>query len=283
VPPKLTTSIVIPTRRRPDYLDVALASVMPQAASTGAEVLVVSDGIDAATAAVAKRHGAMLLTLQQRSGANAARNLGLQSATGDLIVFIDDDVEAPSGWLDAIVAGVAAAPDDEVFGGPIRARFDGGAPRSCGRDRVPITTLDSGGEDRDVPFVWSANMAIRRTARERLGTFNADIHGRGEEEEWEDRYVASGGRIRYLAKAGLDHRRTAADGTVRALARAEYRLGKSARRNDVRKRSAPPIHHELRTLAGCLWHTLRQRCAYGITMAAHTLGRLREALAELRS
>jgi glycosyltransferase involved in cell wall biosynthesis len=93
----LTSCIVIPTRRRPEYLDVALASVMPQAARAGAEVLVVSDGIDAETAAVAQRHRARLETLPHRGGANAARNLGLKSTTSDLIVLIDDDVEAPAG------------------------------------------------------------------------------------------------------------------------------------------------------------------------------------------
>ena len=38
-----TTSIVIPTRARPDYLRVALASIAPQAAAAGAELLVVED------------------------------------------------------------------------------------------------------------------------------------------------------------------------------------------------------------------------------------------------
>jgi N-acetylglucosaminyldiphosphoundecaprenol N-acetyl-beta-D-mannosaminyltransferase len=47
-----TASVVIPTRRRPDYLDVTLSSVVPQADRAGAEVLVVSDGRDRATADV---------------------------------------------------------------------------------------------------------------------------------------------------------------------------------------------------------------------------------------
>jgi glycosyltransferase involved in cell wall biosynthesis len=37
-------SIVIPTRGRPSYLQVALASIAPQAAAAGAEVLVIDDG-----------------------------------------------------------------------------------------------------------------------------------------------------------------------------------------------------------------------------------------------
>ena len=77
-------------------------------------------------------------------------------------MLIDDDVAAPPGWLEALLAGVAADPDREVFGGPIRARLEGGGPRACGREPAPITTLDLGPADRDVELVWSANMAIRR-------------------------------------------------------------------------------------------------------------------------
>ena len=36
---------------------------------------------------------------------------------------------------------------------------------------------------------------------------------------------------------------------------------------------------ELRTLAGCLWHIVRRRCAIGVVMAAQAAGRLREAVA----
>jgi GT2 family glycosyltransferase len=195
-------------------------------------------------------------------------------------VFIDDDVAAPTGWLPAILTGARSAPDHEVFGGPIRARLEGGGPRACGREPPPITTLALGSADRDVPLVWSANMAVRRRTFDRIGLFDEDIFGRGEEEEWERRYALAGGRIRYLANAGLEHRRTAEDSRLRMLARSAYALGQTARRNDVRKREAQPIRAELRVLAGCVWHALRRRCSNGIVMGAQALGRLREAFAE---
>jgi GT2 family glycosyltransferase len=269
---------VIPTRARSDYLDVTLASVMPQAARVGAEVVVVSDGVDAATAEVTDRHGAALVSLPTPTGANAARNAAVAAVSSDLMVLIDDDVEAPQGWLDAMLAGVRSAPDHDVFGGPIRARLEGGGPRACGRERAPITTLDLGQEDMDVPLVWSANMAIRKRAFERIGGFDERIVVRGDEEDWQRRYAAQGGRVRYVARAGLDHRRSAPDSTLPRLARAAYGHGRAARRYDVRKGTAPPIPGELRTLAGCAWHTVRRRCAIGIVLGAHTAGRLREAL-----
>jgi GT2 family glycosyltransferase len=258
---------------------VALASIVPQAQRLGAEVLVVSDGPDPDTAAAARTHGARLVTLAVVSGLNAARNAAVDAAATDLIVFVDDDVSAPDGWLSAILRGAAENADVDVFGGPIRALLEGGGPRACGREPAPISTLDFGGADRDAELVWGANMAIRRRAFEQVGRFDEALSGRGDEEEWERRYRRAGGRIRYLADAGLDHRRTAEDATVTRLSRASYALGRTARRNDVRKHEPPTLAMELRTLAGCCWHIVRRRCAIGFVMAAHTSGRLREALA----
>jgi glycosyltransferase involved in cell wall biosynthesis len=271
-----TASIVIPTRDRPEYLEVTLASVMPQARAADAEVLVVDDGDDALTARVTERHGARLLRAPA-SGANAARNAGIGAAVGDPIVLIDDDVRAPPGWLAAMLLGAAQTPERDVFGGPIRARLEGGL-RSCGRESAPITALDVGSEDRDVELVWSANMAIRRRAWDLVGPFDETIVGRGEEEDWQWRYAARGGRVRYLAAAGLDHRRSRADSTVGRLSDASYRLGRSARRYDVRRERAPSLGGELRTLAGCIWHIGRRRCLNGVVLAAHSAGRVHEAV-----
>jgi glycosyltransferase involved in cell wall biosynthesis len=274
-----TASIVIPTLAAPEYLEVTLDSVAPQAQAARAEVIVVSDGPDEPTAAVARRHGARLVELSERRGLNAARNAGIDAAEGDLIVFIDQDVDAPAGWLQAVLEGVRATPDREVFGGPIRARLERG-PRSCGREQAPITSLDAGLVDRDIALVWGANMAIRRGAFDRVGRFDEGLHGRGNEDDWEFRYTALGGRIRYLARAGLDHRRAPEDARLSVLTRHAYRQGREARRHDLRFGQQRTVLQELRILVGCGWHVVRRRCAYGIVMGARAAGSLREAMAQ---
>ena len=277
-----TVSVVIPTLGAPDYLDVALASVMPQAAELDADVVVVVDGPDPVTENVVARHGATLIVLPVQQGLNTGRNAGIAASRGELIAFIDQDIDAPAGWLAALVAGARAYPDRDMFGGPIWPRLEGARP-SCGRESAPITSLDAGPEDRDVPLVWGANMAIRRSAIERLGGFDPTLRGRGDEEEWEFRYTSAGGRIRYLAAAGLDHRRAPEDARISALARAAYGQGREARRHDSRFGKARPAISDLRILIGCVWHTLRRRCAYGIVMGARAAGGLREAVAPRRS
>jgi glycosyltransferase involved in cell wall biosynthesis len=256
-------TIVVPTRSRASYLDVALASIVPQAQAAGAEVLVVSDGPDLPTEAVTWRHRVRRLELAPESGLNAARNAG-----------------AAAGWLAALLAAAGEAPEYEVLGGPITPRLEGGGPRACGREPAPITSLDAGERDIDVRAVWGANMAIRPEALARVGRFDETIRGRGDEEEWLRRYTAAGGRIRYVAGAKLIHRRNAQDARLSRLSLAAYRLGRTARRNAVRKGAAPTGAEELRVLTGSLWHAVRRRCAYGIVFAAHAAGRLRELAAE---
>jgi GT2 family glycosyltransferase len=276
MPSTPAASILIPTRGRPEYLAVALASIVPQARSLGAEVVVINDGGGPEVIAVAEQHGALSIPAPSPGGLNVARNAGIAAARADLIVLVDDDVWAPPGWLASLLAGVDAVPDADVFGGPIRARLEGGL-RSCGRERPPITTLDLGDADRDAELVWGANMALRRRVVEIAGPFDESLSGRGDEEDWERAVRAHGGVVRYVARAGLEHRRTAADSRLRRLLAAAYGQGREARRFDARKRSVPSAGAELRTLAGCIWHVFRRRCLNGVVLAAHSIGRIREA------
>jgi GT2 family glycosyltransferase len=273
-----SASICFPTRRRRDYLGVALASVAPQAAEHGAEVIVVEDDPhDPATEALAARHGARYVAHGAPRGPNAARNTALDEARADLIVLLDDDVEVWDGWLAALLEA-AANLEYAVFGGPIRARLEGSRLRSCGREPLPVTTLDLGPRDADAEFVWGANMALQRGAVALAGRFDPDVDQYGDEEDWQRRLRAAGGRTRYVAAAGVDHRRTGADARLRGLCRAAYRRGRHSRRYDVRKGTPPALAAELRTLAGCAWHVVRRRCGTGIVLTVLTLGRVAEAL-----
>lgn len=272
-------SVVIPTHGRPDYLRVALESVLPQVRAHDAELLVVLDGPDPASAAVTEALGVRTIVHRAQHGLNAARNTAVAETSGELVAFLDDDVRVHDGWLDALVIGVAAAPDVDCFAGPIVARIEDHAFPMCGREGAPVTSLDLGPVDTDAPHAWGANMAIRRAALERVGPFDPDHQLYGDEQEWQDRLRASPRpRIRYIAGAGLDHRRAGDDARLRSLMRAARSRGRASRRFDVHQRRAPSVARELRVLAGCLAHGPLRRCANGPVMTAHSFGRLEVAL-----
>jgi len=291
----IPASIVIPTRARPAYLEVALASIVPQARAVGTEVVVVDDaGPSQVMRNLVERHGARYEPHPTALGLNVARNTGVQRSIGELVVLVDDDVEVAPGWLQALLDATARHPTADVFAGPIRPRLEGPAPHSCGREEAPITTLDLGPRDTyDVRFAWGANMAVRRSALERVGPFDITLEDGGDEQEWQERLRAQaamsndpGGADRcivYVAAAALDHRRSGDDVRLRSLAAAARARGRAARRFDARRGQAPGLTRELLTLLGCLGHVVCRRCPAGLTMAAHSLGRLEGGLHERRA
>jgi GT2 family glycosyltransferase len=293
-------SIVIPTRERLPYLEVALESIAAQAARVGAEVLVIDDaGPSAAARALVERFGARYQPHPQPLGLNIARNTGVERSHGELVVFVDDDIRAAPDWLDALLRAAAEHPDVDVFAGQIRACVEGRGgwgSHSCGRERPPITTLELGSNDvelgsndvelgahdTDAAFAWGANMAIRRTALERVGPFDVTLAHGGDEQEWQERLRAHtpGASVLYVAGACDEHRRVGPDTRLRSLARTAHARGRAARRFDVRRAHAPSLAGELYTLARCAAHVVLRRCPAGMTMVAHSAGRVREALRE---
>ncbi len=277
MPPRC--AIIVPTRGRPGYLDVALGSIAPQAAAHETELLVIDDGPDDATRAVAERHGARYVAHPGPLGLNHARNTAIGATTAELLAFVDDDVAVRDGWLAALLAADAAEPADVgVFAGPIHVRIEDHRFRACGREGGPITWLDHGDADADCHYAWGANLTIRRAAIERVGGFDTSLGIYGDEEEWQDRWHADGGRVRYIAAAALDHRRASDDARLRSLCRAARFRGRASRATDERKGTAPVLAAELRTLAGCALHGPRRRCAMGPVMTWHSLGRVERAL-----
>jgi GT2 family glycosyltransferase len=259
-----------------DYLRVALSSIAAQATKAEAELIVVDDaGPSEEARALAERFGARYEPHPGPLGLNVARNTGVERSTGELVVFVDDDVEVCEGWLDALLTAAREHPRQEVFTGPIVPRLEGSPPHSCGREGPPITALDLGIDDIPTRFAWGANMAIRRAALDRIGPFDVSLEYGGDEQEWQERLGDDG---LYVAAAALHHRRSPQDARLRSLCRAAYARGRASRRFDTWRKEAPSMARELHTLAGCLGHVVRYRCTAGLAMVAHSAGRIHEAI-----
>lgn len=86
-------SVVIITCERPDYLPGSLGSVLSQSLLPS-EIIVVDDCSKADYQPVLSSFAQETITyikLPERSGANAARNKGIELSSGDVIAFLDDD------------------------------------------------------------------------------------------------------------------------------------------------------------------------------------------------
>lgn len=182
----LSTSVLIPSYRRPATLAACLASLAAQRTPPG-EVVVVWQADDRAThdAAVTARGVAPFPLHVMHSldrGIVAAENLALTAATGDVVLLIDDDAVAPPDWItrhlahytDATV-GAVGGPADNVrpdgtpypkraaepigrltwYGKTLGNMYD--QPRAW-RDRPPL----------DVDHLVGYNLSFRRTALDRF-------------------------------------------------------------------------------------------------------------------
>jgi glycosyltransferase involved in cell wall biosynthesis len=101
-------SVVIPTYNRSARLSLTLGALSLQNCRASYEVLVCDDGSDDDTAEVVARMARSVpyplrYLHREHDGwhASAARNLGVAAATGDLVVFLDDDMITPPSFLRA--------------------------------------------------------------------------------------------------------------------------------------------------------------------------------------
>lgn len=87
-------SVVIPTYKRPQFLPRAIDSALQAAPDSDVQVLVIPNGPDESWKAIAgqyKNEKRVQWHSITTAHANAARNIGMQQATGKYIRFLDDD------------------------------------------------------------------------------------------------------------------------------------------------------------------------------------------------
>ena len=143
----------------------------------------------------------------------AGRNIGLASATGDIISFIDDDAFAHPGWLKFLTAAYSDATIGAVGGRALNRQPN---EETQGVDDVgklkPDGTLSANfaantGKIIEVDHMIGCNMSFRREVLTGMGGFREDCIGTevGEETDCCMRVKRLGHRIVYTPFAVVDH------------------------------------------------------------------------------
>jgi glycosyltransferase involved in cell wall biosynthesis len=108
-------SVVIPAFNAARYLTAAVDSVRRQP-WPDVEIIVVDDGSQDDTAKVAERLDHVVCVRQPNAGAAAARNRGVELATGEWLAFLDADDCWTDNKINVQMAHLVASGFDMVFG-----------------------------------------------------------------------------------------------------------------------------------------------------------------------
>ena len=112
---------MIPAYNEAALIGATLRSIRQAAAATGQpfELIVVNDNSTDATAAIAQREGARVVSVNLRKIA-AVRNAGARAAGGEVWIFVDGDTVLPADTLRAALAALAGG----AVGGGAMIAFD---------------------------------------------------------------------------------------------------------------------------------------------------------------
>ncbi len=215
-------SIVIATKDRASYLERALASFEAQIGAPSFEVIVVDNASTDDTRDVTERQTSrnaypVRYVYEGEPNRAKARNRGLAVATGYIVVFCDDDIVAPPGFLAAHEA--AHGTSNLVVNGPIM--------NVGSYDERPKPTF----ANYSRAFLCTCNVSIPKHSLDAVGGFDETFNLYG----WEDtelgvRLRDAGMRWKFAWDAYLWHIKPPEENTLEVEARKTLEKARMARR-----------------------------------------------------
>ncbi|WP_018350459.1 glycosyltransferase family 2 protein [Longispora albida] len=195
----LTVSVVIPTYGRRDHLPPMISAIAADPAAT--EIIVVVDGSRDGSyellTELAAAEPRLVPLWQDNAGQSAARQAGLERATGDVVLFLDDDVLAGAHLAHGHALAHARRPGLVMLGymptDRPQARRAGDFSTHLYAEEYERACLDY---ERDPSSVltglWGGNLSLRRADALRVGVRTARRLGYHEDTDFGLRCAAAG-------------------------------------------------------------------------------------------
>lgn len=221
----LSVSIVIATKGRLDGLQRLFASFkrIPDWGEIRPEVIIGNNADDASLARSVQglvealdREVGEVRHLREGDPAQPrakcrTQNMAISQARGDIVAFIDDDVEVTPQWLRAVHDFFRKSAFEAMQGSiliPQEMEKDRNFLRIYHRYRT-IPFVQYKPEVTEITTLTGANMAMRRELFPRVGLFDERLgpgrSGISEDVEFAQRIIRHGGRIGYEPKAAVYH------------------------------------------------------------------------------
>jgi glycosyltransferase involved in cell wall biosynthesis len=202
--PGIRFSLIVCTYRGVRTLEECLES-LTRIRYPDYEILLVNDGADEGVAGIAKKFPAIRHIGMEHAGLSAARNLGAAEASGDVLVYTDDDCVADEEWLLYLAEGFADG-DYAAMGGPNIS------PKPLTLEQACVVASPGGPAhvllgDEQAEHVPGCNLAVRREAFEMIGGFREEFWTAGDDVDFCWRLQDHGYRIGFHGAAMVWHYR----------------------------------------------------------------------------
>lgn len=237
-------SIIIPSRNRPDQLQMCLNSLTRINQPAGQwEIIVACDGETPEYAAILNHFSQKLplthVTLQP-SGPAVARNVGSRQASGDYLVFLDDDCLVDKDWLLGFEEALTTTQKDALGGKTLNA-----TPHLAGacawHHLVDFLYLYWSDKDLNRLILISNNVVYKRQIFQEIGGFDQGFTmAASEDRDISWRMLAQGHTQGFTEKAVVWHAQDKLTGLK--YLQLQYRYGRgSARFHQVTKQQYPSV------------------------------------------
>ncbi len=197
-------SVIVATHARPDSLGRLCLCLAPQLRAGERELLIADNGT-LAPSPLPGNAPPLVHLHDARPGKCRVQNLAIKRASGEILVFLDDDLTVVGDYLDQVESFFREHPEFAAMKGRILAAED---PKlKAGRNWVylDLPIADHGDTPIEVRGVLGANMAFRREVFDRVGLFDERLGpgaaGHEEETEMSRRLSRAGYRIGYAPGA----------------------------------------------------------------------------------
>ncbi|MDH3020974.1 glycosyltransferase family 2 protein [Gordonia alkanivorans] len=179
--PRLSVVICCYTERRRQQVEAAIVATAAQLGDADELIIVVDHNPDLSADLAAGHPGLIVVANKGIRGLSEARNTGTDTASGDVVVFIDDDARPAPGALKAVRARMAEA-HVAAIGGAVEARWETAAPEWFPDEFGWVVGCDYLGLPHHGAAIRNpigAAMAVRRDALLDIGGFSPALGRRG--------------------------------------------------------------------------------------------------------
>jgi hypothetical protein len=262
----VSVSVVIPCYNRAALVGEAIESVL--AHGEGAEIVVVDDGSTDASWEVISSFGDRVRGFRiSNGGVSAARNVGVERASGDFIRFLDsDDRLAPRGVSALVAAQRNVPPNAIVFGDAGAIGPDGEALATCGYGYAAVAPPGPMARAALLSRIMSPLLPLYPAeALRRLGGFDTSF-ALGEDQELAVRLMAAGYAFHRVPTVVAEVREHGGERLSRTITPAWYDRQVdvfSAIVHHVERATPPLASDEASSLAAMIWVVARDAARVG--------------------